>query len=212
MFTGIVEELGIVRSIDRHEAGARLVVASPLAARLAQGGSVAVNGVCLTALQPDSGSFAADLAPETLRASNLGDLETGAGVNLELPVTPATLLSGHIMQGHVDGTGELLSLDALGNQNWWLRLRVPAMLDRYIVYKGSLAIDGISLTVAAIADCVASVTVIPHTYAATNLSSRTPGDRLNLECDVLAKYVEKLMGGQGLEGRRKESDSEAFND
>jgi riboflavin synthase len=192
MFTGIVEELGTVGSMDRHEAGARLLVQSPIAARLTQGGSVAVNGVCLTALHPDAGSFAADLAPETLRASNLEDLRQGSRVNLELPVTPATMLSGHIMQGHVDGTGELLSLEALGNENWWLRLRVPAELDRYIVYKGSVAIDGISLTVAAIENRVVSVTIIPHTYANTTLAHHQPGDRLNLECDVLAKYVEKL--------------------
>jgi riboflavin synthase len=197
MFTGIVEEMGIVRSIDRHQAGARLVVEGSIAAKLSEGGSIAVNGVCLTALNPGGGSFAADLAPETLRASNLGDLQAGSCVNLELPVTPATLLSGHIMQGHVDGTGELLSLEALGNENWWLRVRIPGDLTRYVVYKGSLAIDGISLTVAAIDDCVASVTIIPHTYSQTTLGRRKPGERLNLECDVLAKYVEKLLGTQG---------------
>jgi riboflavin synthase len=196
MFTGIVEELGSVHAITRHDAGARLVIEGRIAARLTQGGSIAVNGVCLTALNPDSYSFAADLAPETLRASNLGDLAEGAAVNLELPVTPSTLLSGHIMQGHVDGTGELLSLEPLGNENWWLRVRIPAELERYIVYKGSLAIDGISLTVAAIADGVASVTIIPHTHAQTTLGRRQPGDRLNLECDVLAKYVEKLLIGR----------------
>jgi riboflavin synthase len=197
MFTGIVEDLGIVESIEHHAAGARLVVRSPLAARLTQGGSVAVNGVCLTALHPDHNSFAADLAPETLRASNLGDLDALWMVNLELPVTPQTLLSGHIVQGHVDGTGELLSLESLGNENWWLRVQIPEELDRYVVYKGSLAIDGISLTVAAIEDGVASVTIIPHTYANTSLGSHKVGDRLNLECDVVAKYVEKLVkGGQ----------------
>jgi riboflavin synthase len=194
MFTGIVEELGITRSIEHHQAGAQLVVESRIATRLSQGGSIAVNGVCLTALNPGANTFSADLAPETLRASNLGDLREGSAVNLELPVTPATLLSGHIMQGHVDGTGELLSLEALGNQNWWLRVRIPEELDRYIVYKGSLAIDGISLTVAAVEDRVASVTIIPHTYANTTLGQHQPGDRLNLECDVLAKYVEKLLG------------------
>lgn len=192
MFTGIVEQLGTVASFERHEAGARLVVRAPIAARLTQGGSVAVNGVCLTALNPDVGSFSADLAPETLRASNLGDLQAGSKVNLELPVTPQTLLSGHIVQGHVDGTGELLSMEALGNENWWLRVRIPPEVDRYVVYKGSLAIDGISLTVAAIEDCIASVTIIPHTYVSTTLGSHQVGDRLNLECDVLAKYVEKL--------------------
>ena len=192
MFTGIVEELGIVRSMAHHQAGARLVVESRIAAKLSQGGSIAVNGVCLTALHPDSSSFAADLAPETLRASNLGDLREASRVNLELPVTPATMLSGHIMQGHVDGTGELLSLQALGDENWWLRVRVPQELDRYIVYKGSLAIDGISLTVAAIENCIVSVTIIPHTYANTSLGHHQSGDRVNLECDVLAKYLEKL--------------------
>src|SRR5690242_1946834 len=120
MFTGIVEELGLVRSFDRHERGARLVVGSPIAARLMEGGSIAVNGVCLTALDLDEDSFAADLAPETLRASNLGDLEAGSAINLELPVTASTLLSGHIVQGHVDGTAELISLEPLGNENWWL--------------------------------------------------------------------------------------------
>jgi riboflavin synthase len=195
MFTGIVESLGRVRAMERHAAGARLVVEHPIAARLSVGGSVAVNGVCLTALNPTAETFAADLAPETLRASNLGDLEAGSVVNLELPVTPATLLSGHIVQGHVDGTGELLSLDALGDENWWLRVRIPEELDRYVVYKGSLAIDGISLTVAAIEDRVASVTIIPHTHASTNLGRRKAGERLNLECDVLAKYVEKLVVG-----------------
>ena len=193
MFTGIIEEMGIVESMDIHEAGARLVVRSPIAARLSRGGSIAVNGVCLTALHPDSRSFSADLAPETLRASNLGDLRALSMVNLELPVTPQTLLSGHIVQGHVDGTGELLSMEPLGNENWWLRVRIPEELDRYVVYKGSLAIDGISLTVAAIEDRVASVTIIPHTYANTTLGSHKVGDRLNLECDVLAKYVEKLV-------------------
>jgi riboflavin synthase len=198
MFTGIIEGLGVVRSVHQHAAGARLVVQSPMGARVSQGGSIAVNGVCLTALNPDSDSFSADLAPETLRASNLGDLVEGAAVNLELPVTPATLLSGHIVQGHVDGTGELVSMEALGNQNWWLRVRIPEELDRYVVYKGSLAIDGISLTVAAIADRVASVTIIPHTYSNTTLGRRKPGDRLNLECDVLAKYVEKLVSVPGV--------------
>jgi len=197
MFTGIVEELGLVRSFDRHERGARLVVGSPIAARLMEGGSIAVNGVCLTALDLDEDSFAADLAPETLRASNLGDLEAGSAINLELPVTASTLLSGHIVQGHVDGTAELISLEPLGNENWWLDVRIPGELERYVVYKGSVAIDGISLTVAAIKAGVVSITIIPHTYANTTLGRRKPGDRLNIECDVLAKYVEKLLAVRG---------------
>jgi riboflavin synthase len=192
MFTGIIEELGAVRSIDHHDAGARLIVEGRIAARLTEGASIAVNGVCLTALHPDAASFAADLAPETLRASNLGDLRAASPVNLELPVTPSTLLSGHIVQGHVDGVGELLSLESLGSGNFWLRVRIPRDLDRYVVYKGSLAIDGISLTVAAIEDRVASITIIPHTYSSTTLGAHKTGDRLNLECDILAKYLEKL--------------------
>lgn len=199
MFTGIVEELGIVRSIRYGEAGARLVIETKhlqSERRIAEGGSIAVNGVCLTALLPDDESFEADLAPETLRRSNLGDLAAGSRVNLELPVTPQTLLSGHIMQGHVDGTGTLLAMEPLGSGNWWLKVEVPVELDRYVVYKGSLAIDGISLTVAAIENCVASVTIIPHTYANTTLGHHHPGDRLNLECDVLAKYLEKLTAAK----------------
>ncbi len=146
MFTGIVEELGTVET-----PGARLTIqCSEVLDDLTEGASIAVNGVCLTAIALQPGSFSADLAPETLRRSNLGDLRAGARVNLERPVTPATRLSGHIVQGHVDGTGELLALDPLGDDNWWLRIRVPAGLERYLVFKGSIAIDGISLTIASL--------------------------------------------------------------
>jgi riboflavin synthase len=158
------------------------------------GASVAVNGVCLTALEPSPKDFAADLAPETLRRSNLGDLRVGSRVNLERPVTPTSRLSGHIVQGHVDGAGELIALDPLGDDNWWLRVRIPPELDRYLVFKGSIALDGISLTVAAIEGGELAVTIIPHTYRQTNLCTRRPGDRINIECDILAKHVEKLLG------------------
>src|SRR4029078_3322874 len=146
MFTGIIEELGTVVT-----AGLRLSVrCSTVMSDLTEGASVAVNGVCLTAvgLWPDG--FSADLAPETLRRSNLGDLRAGSRVNLERPLLPTSRLSGHIVQGHVDGTGEFLSLEPLGNENWWLRVRVPPELDRYLVFKGSIAIDGVSLTIAAL--------------------------------------------------------------
>jgi riboflavin synthase len=194
MFTGIVEELGTVESVETRAAGARLKVrCSTVMEDMTVGASIAVNGVCLTAVDPRPGGFAADLAPETLRRSNLGDLRAGSRVNLERPLSPSGRLSGHIVQGHVDGTGELLSLEALGDENWWLRVRVPAELDAFLVYKGSIAIDGISLTIADLSADVLSVTIIPHTYRNTTLGSYRTGARLNLECDILAKHVEKLL-------------------
>jgi riboflavin synthase len=196
MFTGIVQELGTVAELTPAGAGARLRIRCP-AVRLAlsSGASIAVNGVCLTAVDLGPDSFAADLAPETLQRSNLGDLVSGARVNLEPPVTPAALLSGHIVQGHVDATAEVIALDSLGSGNWWLKVRVPKALDRYLVEKGSLTLDGISLTIAALDPGPAvGVTILPHTFANTTLGSTRPGARLNLEVDVLAKYVEKLLG------------------
>jgi riboflavin synthase len=202
MFTGIVEELGTIESLEARGAGARLRIGARTVLEDAKpGASIAVNGVCLTAVDLRPSSFAADVAPETMTRSNLGDLRTGSKVNLERPLSPAGRLGGHIMQGHVDGTGELLSLELLGDDNWWLQVRVPPEVERYVVYKGSIGIDGMSLTVAAVEADVVSVTIIPHTYANTTLRDYKPGARLNLECDVLAKYVEKLLRpvrGQGL--------------
>ena len=201
MFTGIIEELGRVESLETHATGARLRVRCKMVLEdAAEGASIAVNGVCLTAIDLRPGSFAADLAPETLQRTNLGDLRSAAPVNLERPLSPAGRLSGHIVQGHVDGTGELVSLDSLGDENWWLRVRVPAELDPYLVFKGSIAIDGISLTIAALESDVLSVTIIPHTYRNTTLGSYRPGTRVNLECDIIAKHVEKLV--RGLDVRR----------
>jgi riboflavin synthase len=192
MFTGIIEETGLVRA-----AGSRLTIGcGTVLSDITEGASISVNGVCLTAVDIRPDSFSADLAPETLRRSNLGDLTAGSKVNLERPVTLAARLSGHIVQGHVDGTGEFLSMEQLGDDNWWLRIRIPQELDRYLVYKGSIAIDGISLTIAALEDCVVSVTVIPHTYHHTTLGAHKPGSRVNLECDVLAKHVEKLLANR----------------
>jgi riboflavin synthase len=195
MFTGIVEELGTVASLERRPAGARLrIYCSTVLSDAKEGSSIAVNGVCLTALDLAPDSFAADLAPETLALTNLGDLGPGARVNLERPVTPATRLSGHIVQGHVDATGELISLDELGDGNWWLKLFAPGGLDRYLVRKGSIAIDGISLTIATLEPGpIVGVTIIPHTYANTTLGFVRPGARLNIEVDVLAKHIEKLL-------------------
>ena len=189
MFTGIIEELGAVET-----AGSRLKVrCSTVMEDMAEGASIAVNGVCLTAVDLRPNAFHADLAPETLRRSNLGDLRAGSRVNLERPLAPTGRLSGHIVQGHVDGTGEFLSLEALGEDNWWLRIRIPAELDPFLVFKGSIAIDGISLTIAALEGDVLSVTIIPHTYRNTTLGGYRAGARVNLECDILAKHVEKLM-------------------
>jgi riboflavin synthase len=183
VFTGIIEETG------RVEAGERFSVScSVTLSDLTPGASIAVNGVCLTAVEIRENGFSADLAPETLRVTGLGDLKPGDLVNLERPVTPATRLSGHIVQGHVDGTGVLESFD-----DGILRVRVPAELGRYLVYKGSIALDGISLTIAALDNGVVTVAIIPHTREATNLASRKPGDRINIECDVLAKHVERLL-------------------
>jgi riboflavin synthase len=199
MFTGIIEELGSVAAFAPRTAGARLTVSCALVlADLTEGGSIAVNGVCLTAVALTPDSFSADLAPETLERSNLGDLLPGARVNLERPVTPVTRLSGHIVQGHVDAAGEIVALDSLGDGNSWLKVRIPTALDRYLVHKGSIALDGISLTIAAldpspVGGPVVGVTIIPHTLIHTTLGTSRVGSRINVEVDVLAKHVEKLL-------------------
>lgn len=195
MFTGIVEELGTVIALDPGSTGARLIIGcATVLEDLCEGGSIAVNGLCLTAINIQPGSFAADLSPETLMRGNLGQLVPGARVNLERPVTPSTRLSGHIVQGHVDATGEILALEPLGEDNWWLKVRVPPELERYLVSKGSIAIDGISLTIASLdVGPIVGMTIIPHTYAHTTLGSSRAGTKVNLEVDVLAKHIERLM-------------------
>jgi riboflavin synthase len=185
MFTGIIEELGTVLSL----ADGRLELqCSTVLNDLINGGSIAVNGVCLTALDLRPDGFSADLAPETLARTNLSDLRAGSKVNLERPVTPVTRLSGHIVQGHVDATALIETKDELG-----IAVRVPMEFDRYLVYKGSITLDGISLTIAGTENGLVRVAIIPHTWEATNLGSRRVGDRVNVECDVLAKHVEKLL-------------------
>src|SRR5579871_6867710 len=194
MFTGIIEELGAVEAVESRGDGARLKVhCKTVLEDLTEGASIAVNGVCLTAVDLRTDSFAADLAPETLRRSNLGALRALSRVNLERPLLPTGRLSGHIVQGHVDATAEFIALEALGDDNWWLKIRVPAEIDPYLVYKGSIAIDGISLTIAALEGGVLSVTIIPHTYRNTTLGTYQAGSRVNIECDILAKHVEKLI-------------------
>jgi len=192
MFTGLIEELGVVeRLAPRLRIRCRRVLEDASA-----GASIAVNGVCLTIESSDAGAFSADVSPETMRRSNLGDLRPGDLVNLERALSPAGRLGGHLVQGHIDGTGEFVSLEALGDDNWWLRVRTPPELERYMVVKGSVAIDGVSLTVAEIDNNAVSAAVIPVTYRDTALRLRRPGERVNLECDILAKYVEKLLSGR----------------
>jgi riboflavin synthase len=204
MFTGIIEELGAVESMESRAAGARLKIhCRKVLEDMTEGASIAVNGVCLTAVDLRPESFSADLAPETLRASNLGALGTLSRVNLERPLRPDGRLSGHIVQGHVDATAEFVSLKALGDENWWLKVRIAPELDPYLVYKGSVAIDGVSLTIAALEGDLLSVTIIPHTYRNTTLGTYQPGGRVNIECDILAKHVEKLISRLDLKPRLK---------
>lgn len=200
MFTGIIEELGRVIALEPKQTGARLTIAcSAILADAAAGASIAINGACLTAVELAADRFSADLAPETLKRTNLGDLQPGSPVNLERPLRASGRLDGHFVLGHVDGTGEVVSLDALGEENWWLRIRMPTSLARYVVMKGSLAVDGISVTVAEIEGAVAGFTIIPHTWAHTALHARKAGARVNLEVDILAKQVEKLLAARGAE-------------
>lgn len=204
MFTGLIEEVGRVAGIERVGGKRRITVAAErVPQELKKGDSVAVSGVCLTAVAISSGSFGADLAEETWERTSLGRLREGALVNLELPVRANERLGGHIVQGHVDGTGEFLALERIpGADDFWLRIELPRELERYVVYKGSLAIEGISLTVAGVEKGRVTVAIIPHTLEATNLGSLKPGDPVNLETDIIAKYVERMMGGERAEGAR----------
>jgi riboflavin synthase len=205
MFTGIVETTGEVISFTPSAGGgtAHLTIAAPdLATRLRTGDSVAVSGVCLTALAIEPNAFpprfSADLAAETIARTTLSQLQPGSLVNLELPTPAGSPLGGHVVQGHVDGTGTLLALDpvlAVSDTNasqtdWVLRFRLPQALTRYVVEKGSITVEGISLTVAGIAVDEVWIAILPHTYTATNLHTLTPGMALNIEVDVMAKYAE----------------------
>ncbi|MFQ5817245.1 MAG: riboflavin synthase [Terriglobia bacterium] len=194
MFTGIIEEVGRVAALETTATGGTLrVAARKVLDRLGVGASIAVNGACLTATSLADGAFLSDLSRETLERTSFRTLKPGREVNLELPVTPTTPLGGHIVQGHVDGTGTFLGLSPAGEGNYWLDVDVPAELQRYLVEKGSVAVEGISLTVAAIEGTRLRSAIIPFTYENTNLRTLQPGDLVNLECDVLAKYLEKLL-------------------
>jgi riboflavin synthase len=192
MFTGLVQELGRVTAVRRTADGARVTVAGDLAHELGEGDSVAVNGVCLTAVAVDHGCFQADVMEETLRHSSLGELRDGTSVNLELPLRAADRLGGHLVQGHVDGIGTVRDV---ADDGFARRIRIQAGpgVGRYLVERGSVAVDGISLTVAAVDGDEFTVSLIPETLERTNLGSAAPGQTVNLEVDVVAKYVEKLV-------------------
>lgn len=194
MFTGIIEELGRVRAVTPREGGARLeIAASSVLDDAVVGASIAVNGCCLTVVELGDGWWAADAVTETLLRTSLDALVAGDPVNLERPVRLEDRLGGHVVQGHVDGVGELVERAPLPDGSTRMRFRMDDSLLRYIVEKGSITVDGISLTVAALHDDGFGVAVIPHTLVVTTLGSLQPGDPINLEVDVLAKYVERLL-------------------
>lgn len=193
MFTGIIEELGSVRSIEERGENARIIIDAKIVTEgTNHGDSIAVNGVCLTALDLHDDSFAADVSRETLLRSTLGSLKPGAPVNLERAVTPATRLGGHMVQGHVDARGQFVSVDSHG-ESWTLRIAYPPEIARYLVFKGSMAVEGISLTIANLTEDYIEIAIIPKTWEVTNLSHLKPGDGVNLEVDVIGKYVERLL-------------------
>ena len=195
MFTGIVEEVGRITRIEQRGENRRITIAAKhTPTELGTGHSVAVSGVCLTALDIKPGSFCADLAPETWARTSFSRIQEGALVNLELPMKADGRFGGHIVQGHVDGVGKLISLERIENSdNWWLHIEIPEEVEKYTVFKGSISIEGISLTVARLDHSRCTIAIIPHTVEMTNLNSLTPGDPVNLEADLIAKYVEKMM-------------------
>ena len=196
MFTGIIEELGRIRAIERRGADARIVIeARTVTEGSHDGDSISVNGVCLTALNVNPDSFVADVSKETLFRSTLGSLKEGSPVNLERAVTPNTRLGGHIVQGHVDARGTFLGSENHGD-SWTFRFAYPREIARYLVFKGSVSVEGISLTIANLTDESFEIAVIPKTFEVTNFSQLQPGDEVNLEVDVIAKYVERILNTQ----------------
>lgn len=206
MFTGLVEEVGRVLRVEKAAGeGARaariVVAASLLMPELKKGASICVSGVCLTAVEVAPESFAADLAAETVARTSFARIAEGTEVNLELPMRSGGRMGGHVVQGHVDGVAKLVSLDKVeGGEDYWLRCKIPAELAKYVVFKGSIAIEGISLTVARVEATTVTVAVIPHTYEVTNLKSLKPGNEVNIEVDILAKYAEKMLKGEDMPG------------
>jgi len=206
MFTGIIEHRGLIDSLELYDTGGRVRVRAPqLSSMLEVSGSIAVNGCCLTVVQRDKETFSADLSPETIRRTTFSELKSGARVNLEKPLTAGRELGGHIVQGHIDAIGRITkwapegaSSSSPAGQNWWLEVSVPPEIASYVAEKGSITIDGISLTVASWTAGIAGCAIIPYTCAHTNLRDAQVGDAVNLEADIFAKYVERL-----LEAKRK---------
>jgi len=201
MFTGIVEEVGRVTRIELRGENRRITIATVnVPKELKTGDSVSVSGVCLTAIDIKPGSFCADLAPETWERTSFSRIHEGAQVNLELPMKADGRFGGHIVQGHVDGVGKLVALERIADsENFWLRIELPPEVEKYTVHKGSVCIEGISLTVARLEGRECTVAIIPHTVEMTNLNSLRPGAHVNLEADLIAKYVEKMMASESAE-------------
>jgi len=200
MFTGIIEHLGSLESFSLQSDGGRVTIHAPtLASKLAVSNSIAVNGCCLTIISADKDRFSADLSGETIRktsfSANSGALKKGARVNLEQPLTAGKEFGGHFVLGHVDGTGRVAHLRPEG-ESWWYGVQIPEEFARYIVPKGSVTIDGVSLTIANWRDGIAEIAVIPFTYEHTNIRDRKPGDAVNLEGDILGKYVERYLAAR----------------
>jgi riboflavin synthase len=203
MFTGIVSELGEVESVETGSDGARIRINAELAAELAEGDSVAVNGACLTATSAAGGAFEADVMRQTLGLTTLGGLQPSAAVNLELPLRASDRIGGHIVQGHVDGTATVAGSQDDGFARR-LRLQLPAELLDYVVERGSIAIEGVSLTIAALGDDWIEVSLIPETLERTTLGALRPGDRVNVECDLMARYVRRMLGDVAVLASEKE--------
>lgn len=199
MFTGIIEEVGTVTKIVEERGTKRITIEAKNAPKqLKLGDSVAVSGVCLTAVRIGETAFGADLAEETVKRTSFSRIAEGAKVNLELPMKADGRFGGHVVQGHVDGTGKFIGLEQIKDaDDFWLKIEISQDLARYVVYKGSISIEGISLTVARIDGTRVTVAIIPHTAEATNLSSLKTGDPINIETDIIAKYVEKMIGERG---------------
>ena len=193
MFTGIVEELGKVKAIEQQADAVRITIEGPLAVSdVKRGDSIAVSGTCLTAIEFDDTSFTADVMKETLDRTSLSELKVGDPVNLERAMTAATRFGGHVVQGHVDGVGQIISRTP--SENWeWLRVSIPTELMKYIVLKGSITIDGVSLTVNEVGDDFIGLSLIPETLALTTLGSKKVGAKVNVEADVMAKHIERLL-------------------
>jgi riboflavin synthase len=198
MFTGIIEELGRVKAIEHQSDAVRLTIEGPLVTSDAhRGDSIAVCGTCLTVIEFGNGEFTADVMKETLDKTSLSTIKVGDPVNLERAMTAQTRYGGHVVQGHVDGVGEIISREP--SENWeWLRIRIPRELMKYVVYKGSITLDGVSLTVNEVGDDFVGLSLIPETLVVTTLGSKAIGEKVNVEADVMAKHIERLLEARGI--------------